>query len=398
MHVTQKEMTSRERVRAALSHQEPDRLPIDLGGTENTSIHMKAYRRLRRYLGLAEIEPAYLDVVQQIAAIDDDVIDRLGVDVRSASESQLRWSDVEGFAPKTPDGYLSFYDEWGIGWRMPVDGGWYFDMFHHPLSGAISKKNLDAYPWPDLFSSSVLLDIANLRNRILGIIASEQRAIALSQIGVTAGGPLELFTWLRGFEDAYVDLAADPALADQVIGKVVDIKIAYWEKLLYAVGDLVDVVVESDDLGGQDQLLIAPETYRRVVKSHHRRLFDFIHGRTDARVYFHSCGAVRPLIPDLIEVGVEILNPVQVSARGMDSGELKREFGRDIVFWGGGVDTQRVLGTGSPAEVKEEVKRRLDDLMPGGGFVFATVHNIQGNVPEENVVAMWEAVQEHGRY
>jgi uroporphyrinogen decarboxylase len=138
--------------------------------------------------------------------------------------------------------------------------------------------------------------------------------------------------------------------------------------------------------------------YRKQIKPHHKRLLDFIHSRTNAKLFFHSCGSIRPVIPDLIEIGVDILNPVQVNTAGMDSAELKREFGEDIVFWGGGVDTQRVLGTGTPGEVKDEVKRRLDDFMPGGGFVFATIHDIQGNVPEENVVAMCEALQEYGVY
>jgi uroporphyrinogen decarboxylase len=392
------DMTSRERVLASLDHREPDRVPVDLGGTENTSMHIKTYRRLRPRLGLPEVEPTYLDFVQQIALIDDDVVDRVGSDVRSASESELRWADIEGMTTRTDDGYLAFHDEWQIGWRMPVEGGWYFDMFEHPLSGTISVGDLDAYQWPDLFASSVLLDFGNLRKRIIDIAGREQRAVALSQIGVTAGGPLELYTWLRGFEDAYIDLVADQALAGRIIGRIADIKMAYWEKLLDAVGDVVDVVVESDDLGGQDQPLISPDTYRRVVKPHHKRLYDFLHQRTQAKVFFHSCGAIRSMIPDLIEVGVDILNPLQVSAAGMDSAGVKRDFGRDLVFWGGGVDTQRVLGSGSPRDVREEVRRRLGDLMPGGGFVFATVHNIQGNVPEENLIAMWETVREYGKY
>ena len=177
-----------------------------------------------------------------------------------------------------------------------------------------------------------------------------------------------------------------------------DCKLAYWEKALTEVGDVIDVAQIADDFAGQDGLLISPRSYRRLFKPRHKELFDFIHARTDAKIFFHSCGAIRAVIPDLIEVGVDILNPVQVSAADMDSTELKREFGRDIVFWGGGVDTQRVLRSGTPAEVRDEVRRRIDDLAPGGGFVFNTVHNIQGDVPAENIVAMWEALQEFGVY
>jgi uroporphyrinogen decarboxylase len=153
-----------------------------------------------------------------------------------------------------------------------------------------------------------------------------------------------------------------------------------------------------ETFAGQYRMLISPAMYRRIVKPLHRQLFDFIHARTKAKIFFHSCGAVRPVIGDLIEIGVDILNPVQVSATGMDSAELKREFGKDIVFWGGGVDTQGMYGTGTPQEVRDDVKRRIEDLAPGGGFVFATVHNIQGNVPPENIMAMWDALQEYGIY
>jgi uroporphyrinogen decarboxylase len=176
--------------------------------------------------------------------------------------------------------------------------------------------------------------------------------------------------------------------------RILEIKLEYWARMLPALGDAVDVVGEADDLGGQARLLFSPATYRALVKPLHRELFDFLHARTDAKVFFHTCGAVRDLLPDLIEIGVDILNPVQVSAAGMDTGELKREFGRDLVFWGGGVDTQRVLGSGAPAEVRAEVRRRIDDLAPGGGFVFATVHNIQPDVPAENILAMHAELRE----
>jgi uroporphyrinogen decarboxylase len=168
--------------------------------------------------------------------------------------------------------------------------------------------------------------------------------------------------------------------------------------VLADLGDDVDVVGEADDLGAQDRPLFAPRTYRALVKPLHAELFAFIRARTRARILFHSCGAIRELLPDLVEIGVDILNPLQVSAAGMATAELKREFGQDLVFWGGGVDTQGVLGAGSPGEVRTEVAARIRDLAPGGGFVFAAVHNIQANVPAENLAALWETVEEHGMY
>jgi uroporphyrinogen decarboxylase len=176
----------------------------------------------------------------------------------------------------------------------------------------------------------------------------------------------------------------------------VEWKSAYWERALRDVGDLVDVVVEADDLGGQQSLLLSPKTYRRLIKPRHQRLFGFIKKQAPVKVFYHSCGAIRPLIGDLIEAGIDILNPVQVSAAGMDPRELKREFGRDLVFWGGGVDTQQVLGTGNPQQVRDDVQRNVEALAPGGGFVFAAVHDIQANVPPENIMAMWEAWRDFG--
>jgi uroporphyrinogen decarboxylase len=180
--------------------------------------------------------------------------------------------------------------------------------------------------------------------------------------------------------------------------KIVELKMAYWETALQEAGDDVDVVGEADDFAGQFRTLISPAMYRRLVKPLHKKLFDFIHARTRARLFFHSCGAIRLVIPDLIEIGVDILNPVQVSASGMDSAELKREFGSALTFWGGGVDTQRVLGEGTPEQVRLDTRRRIADLAPGGGFIFAAVHNIQGNVPAENILAMWDTLQKYGLY
>jgi uroporphyrinogen decarboxylase len=181
---------------------------------------------------------------------------------------------------------------------------------------------------------------------------------------------------------------------------VCEIKMKYWAKALETVGENVMIVSEADDLCGQETTLVSPKMYRELIKPRHTRLFSFIKktAKTDVKIFYHCCGAVSSLIPDLIESGIDILNPVQVSAAGMDTRELKRLYGNDLVFYGGGVDTQRVLPTGTPAEVRDEVRRRIDDLAPGGGFVFNTVHNIQADVPPENIMAMWEALREFGVY
>ncbi|MFA0749475.1 uroporphyrinogen decarboxylase family protein [Fervidibacter sp.] len=227
-------------------------------------------------------------------------------------------------------------------------------------------------------------------------VRNEGRAFVLG--GISAG-MLEMGLWLRGFENFFCDLHENRSLAEAICDKILELKMRYWEKALSLLGDLVDVVQEGDDYGGQQGLLISPQIWREVFKPRLRQLFSHIKRcAPHVSVFFHSCGSIYEIIPDLIEVGVDILNPVQVAAANMDTKRLKREFGDCLTFWGGGVDTQRVLPRGTPEQVREEVKRRIEDLAPGGGFVFATVHNIQDDVPPENILAMWEAVQEFGRY
>ena len=382
-------MNSRERVKQALNHSEPDRVPFDLGGTVLTSIHHKSYRALREHLDMSKVEPRILDIFQQIVAVDDDLRERLKVDT-----SYLTTRSLAAFRSEIKEmpGYTYFYDEWGIGWRMPVDNGWYYDMFDHPLKDVESIAEIENYKWPNPFDPA----------RFIGMRAEAQYAAQVEQRAVCMGsfcsGIMEMAAWTRGFANYFSDFANNEILLAALMHKVMELKMAYWEVALREVGGDVDVVCETDDFAGQFRMLISPAMYRRIVKPLHKELFDFIHARTQAKLFFHSCGAIRPVIRDLIEIGVDILNPVQVSATGMDSAELKREFGKDITFWGGGVDTQGVLGNATADEVRHDTHKRIMDLAPGGGFVFAAVHNIQGNVPPENIMAMWETLQEYGTY
>lgn len=382
-------MDSRERLRLALNHQEADRVPLDIGGTHLSSIHVTAYKRLRRVLGLPDLEPRLMDVFQQIAIIDDDLRALWGMDVCYVSPNDA--STYQRIMLDLGD-YTGFYDEWGIGWKMPKDGGWYFDQFYHPLAGAQTLGEIEGHPFPDPDDPA---RYEGLKERLRYAAREKRQGVFL---GCMCSGILELAAWMRGFENFYADLITNEKLAVGLMRRVLEIKLRYWEIALHEAGEDVDVVAEADDLGAQLRPLISPATYRRLIKPLHKELFDFIHARTHAKLFFHSCGAIRPLIPDLIDAGVEVINPVQVSAVGMDSGELKREFGNDLVFWGGGVDTQHVLTEGTPEQVKADVRRRIEDLAPGGGFVFAAVHNIQGNVPPENILAMWDAWNKYGVY
>lgn len=386
-------MNSRERVLMALNHQEPDRVPYDMGGTVVTGIQAKAYSRLRKYLGLPEKEIVIIDILQQLARVDDDVMDRLGVDVRNISPRSTASFKIE--LKTTPDGnYSYFHDEYHIGWRMPIDGGLYYDMFDHPLIGEITAEHVDRYSLPDPLDPS---RFDGLREAARKVREEEQRALIVGNI---SAGIFELYLWTRGFKDGYADWAGNPELAKKILRKYSDLQLAYWEKMFDVMqGIPIDVVQMADDLAGQNGMLISPASYRRQLKPFHKEMFDYIHSKSGAKIFFHSCGSIRPLIPDLIEVGVDILNPVQVSAANMDSAELKREFGRDICFWGGGVDTQNAFDeTHTPEQVRADVRKRIEDFMPGGGFIFNTVHNIQGNVPPENIMAMWETLQEYGVY
>ncbi|UCH35493.1 MAG: hypothetical protein JSV65_03845 [Armatimonadota bacterium] len=381
-------MTPRTRLRLALAHKEPDRIPFDLGSSRVTGISLIAYHRLRRLLGLPDQEASVADLKQGLAQPHEDLLKHLHVDTRGLFPRPPRdWNPTL----RRDAGYRSFTDEWGITWSTPEDGGLYYDMTAHALGGPISLTEVRAHPWPNGADSSRLEGLAGDARRL----ADEGYGLVL--VGVTSG-VVEQSAWLRGFGDFYCDLAADPDLACAVMDAVLDVKLAFWGAALAEVGELAQVAVEADDLADQRGLVVSRDTYRRFIKPRHRRLFEFIHEHGEARVLFHSCGAVRELIPDLIEAGVDILNPVQVSAAGMDTAVLKREFGDALTFWGGGVDTQRVLPRGTAQEVRDEVRRRIDDLAPGGGFVFAAVHNIQADVPAENIEAMWQAMRECGVY
>jgi len=364
----------------ALAHREPDRIPFDLGSAGSTGIATGAAEALFRARGWDASRLWVGDLKQGLAGLDDEALSALGVDTRGIQRKP--GSGWKLRVDEDPEGTRRFTDEWGIGWRKTPDSR-YYDMASHPLAGVSSPEDIAAYPWPDPVDPVRLEGIAERAE----IIAHELECAAV--LGSIVVGVFEFSWYMRGLEAMFMDMALNPELAGALLDRVVDIKIAFWEKVLPLVAGKVSVVREGDDLGSQSGLLMSPEMYREIVKPRHRRLFSFIKDRCgDAKLFLHSCGAIRELIPDLIELGVDILNPVQVNAAGMDTAELKREFGSDITFWGGGIDTQKVLPYGSPPEVREEVRRRVGDLAPGGGFVFATVHNIQGDVPPENIEAM----------
>ena len=389
--MTNQTWTSRSRVAAALNHREADRVPYDLGGTILTGINQHAYRRLRAHLGLPEVPIEIEDKHQQLALVHEDVKARLLVDVWG-----LNPGGVPGATPPpwTEAGYHKMIDEWGIEWWMPVEGGFYFDMRRHPLAHIDTIAGLKQFHFPDPLHPARFEGLAARADELMN-----HRQVAYV-LGRNAPGIWEIALWMRGFENFYCDMVERPDFAEALMDIICEIKMKYWARALELLGPNVMIISEADDLASQDRLLCSPAMYRRFIKPRHTKLFAYIRqqAKVPVKIFYHSCGAVLPLLPDLIESGIDILNPVQVSAAGMDSKELKRRFGHDLTFYGGGVDTQQVLPHGTPQQVRDEVKRRIDDFAPGGGFIFNTVHNIQADVPPENIVAMWEAVREYGVY
>lgn len=380
--------TSSQRVRRALNHEEADHVPFDLGGTGLSTIHITAYQKLRRYMDLPAIEPHLAYKAEQLVKVDEDLAERLQTDIRPVIPGT-----AAGFQYVVRDegAYEAYTDEWGIGWHKPKDGGFYYDMYRNPLANANSLDEMRAHPFPDPLDDGRFV---NLRSQVKTAI-SKGKAVVLSG---PCSGIAEMYSWMRGFEQYYMDLALNQTFVAYMLDRLVEWKSAFWERALNEIGDLVDVVVEADDLGGQSSPLMSPQTYRNLIQPRHKKLFSFIKTLAPVKLFYHTCGAVRVLIPDLIDAGIDILNPVQISSPGMELEGLKQNFGRDLVFWGGGVDTQRVLGTATPEQIKEHVKQNIEVLAPGGGFVFAAVHDIQANVPPENIIAMWEAWQTNGIY
>ncbi len=374
-------MNSRERLLRALNHQEADRVPIDIG-TPVTSIHREAYIRLKEHLGLSDRGFEIIDKMQQVVRIEDAVIERFGVDTRQLFLKPARpWQTLE-------DGGL--IDEWGVKWKASA-GGHYYDMYENPLTEA-SIEDLDRHPWPD---PSDPRRVEGLAEEARGLYENTDSAIVLNGFGEAIFG---IPSWIRGHIQFYTDFIADPDFLNSFLDRMLDFAIGLARNALDAFGRYVHVVRISDDLGSEKGLIISPDHYRKFIKPRQEKLYRYIKEHSDAKILLHACGSIVEIIPDLIEIGVDALNPIQVSARDMDTRVLKREFGDRITFWGGGCDTQRILPFGTVEEVIEETRKRIRDLAPGGGFVFAPVHNIQYDVSAEKIVALYDTALEEGRY
>ncbi|MHC4214651.1 MAG: uroporphyrinogen decarboxylase family protein [Planctomycetota bacterium] len=385
--------TSFERVKTALEHREPDRVPFDLGGTMVTGININALRNLRKYLGLSE-DAQIRDRVTQMADTGEEIIERLKIDVKNVSPGAPSNPGLARDLGLQGDHYR-LIDEYGIGWQMPVEGGHYYDLYHHPLKDAQTVADVENYPWPDPDDE---VRYVNLKAGADRIVLDEKKAYVLGRMN---SGMWETAMWMTGYEKFFMDMLSNKKLVHAIMSKLLEIKMRYWEKALDTVGENVLVASCADDIGSQKGLLVSLELYKELIWPYHKKLFGFIKKKAKSRIYifFHNDGAIWETLPLLIEAGVDIMNPWQVNCTGMDdTRRFKKEYGKDLTIWGGSCDTQFVLPFGSEQQVRDETRRRIEDLAPGGGFIFAPIHVIQGHVPAENIMAWWQTLQEYGIY
>ncbi len=382
-------MTSRERLLTALDHQQPDRVPIDLGGNQ-TGIHKFAYQALLDHLGIAD-ELAIMDAVQQLAKPCEALLQRLHVDTRYIAAGAAGSFDGR-ILTGTRNGrtWHDLTDEFGVTWSMPSDQPLYMDISYHPLAHA-TTDDIRNYPFPRGDDPS---RFKGLRERAMHLRENTPYAVVSGISGVV----YETCWYLRGLETWFMDMVSQPEFCAALLDQTLKFWMDWFRLFLDEVGDLVDVIMIGDDLAGQTGPLFRPAFYREVVKPRQKQLVQYIRSRTKAKIWYHTCGACTEYIPDLIDNGVDILNPVQISAKGMEPRDLKARFGQQLTFWGGAIDAQHVLPTATPDKIRDDVRRNLEAFMPGGGYVFNNVHNIQAGVPPENVVALYDAACEFGFY
>jgi uroporphyrinogen decarboxylase len=406
-------MTSRERVLTAFGHKESDEVPIDFGGHRSSGIAAIAYARLRDYLGLPKKPIRVYDPIQQLAVIDDDVLERFGIDTTEMGRGfalQDRWWQDWTLPDGTPCQMPSWLKlercpgEWILLSRsgrkiarMP-DGALYFEQATFPFA---EQDDLSAIPqameetmWTAIASPPGPIvegpdGSKKLQEGAAQLRASSSRAI----IGLFGGNLLEIGQFLYRNDNFFMLLAAEPRRAEAFLDRLVEIHLEALERFLGSVGGLIDIVLFGDDLGMQSGPQISPDMYRSIFKPRHRKMWRRAKELAPVKVMLHSCGGIRELLPDLIDAGLDTVNPVQVTCAGMDAAGLKKDFGRDIVFWGGGCDTREVLPHGTPAAIRDHVRRQVDILAKDGGFVFQQVHNVLANVPPQNIVAMFDAVR-----
>ena len=414
-------MISRERLLLSLSHKEPDRVPIDLGATPSSNISAIAYNRLKKELGLLKNGTRVYDVCQQVVLPENEILDRFGVDVIDIAQAwntdDENWNETvlsdgsRALYPawfdfrKQPDGSMTAHLKDGTAAGMMPQGATYFDqlifpyMDGYPADYCSLEKDMVKVTW-SAFAHAPWDSAAEpgfweqLREKAIYLRENTDKALML----VCGCNLFEWGTFLRRMDNFLMDLLCEQGEVEKLLDALMAVHMKTLEKACRYVGDVVDIIRFGDDLGLDTGPFMKPDIYRKIFKKRHAKLCSYVKKHSSMKILFHSCGSLYKLLPDLIEAGFDIINPVQTSAADMEPKRLKKEFGSDIVFWGGGADTRKVLNRGTVQEVVEDVKRRLDIFMPGGGYVFNTVHNIMPDCPPENIIAMFEAVQKYGVY
>ncbi|MFC1613963.1 uroporphyrinogen decarboxylase family protein [Gemmatimonadota bacterium] len=405
-------MNSRQRVLAASDHREADRVPVDFSGHRSSGISAIAYARLRKHLGLEKKPLRVYDPIQQLAVVDPDVLDLFGVDTielgRGFALDDSLWVDW-----RLPDSTPCQMPAWALPERqrrewvirsaggrkiahMP-DGALYFEQSYFPFADSTDPVSpteaMKECMWTAVPSPPGPLVNGVSGEKLLAEGASRLReSTDRAILGLFGGSLYEMGQYLYRIDNFLMLLAGEPEEAHRFLDRVVEIHLAALEKFMGCVGQSIDVIVFGDDLGMQTGPQISPAMYREFFKPRHKLLWNRAKELGPVKVMLHSCGGIRELIPDLIEAGLDAVNPVQISCSGMDAAELKKEFGSEMVFWGGGCDTAEILPHGSVQAVADHVKRQVEIFSPGGGFVFQQVHNILADVPPENIVAMFSAV------
>jgi uroporphyrinogen decarboxylase len=389
-------MNSSERLDTALNHEEPDRVPYDIAGTTVTGISKKAFIKAMEYRGIStSYESKQIDPIQQIVTPVSETLRLLNSDTRRIGARRI--PDFEKIVTVTK-GIWELTDVWGCGWKMDESKDYYFNQYSYPMEQYSSiEEGLRNYKFPDLDKHSDLIrhDLSEQIRNIsdYGVIADRNCA-----------GLTETSLRIRGYENWYLDTMTDPKGVEKLFDLITEYKTAYWNLVIdYLIEnnlqERVNVISECDDLGTQTSTLLEPEYLRKTVIPRFGFLWSHIKKRLPhVKIFMHTCGSVRVLLPDLIEAGLDIYNPVQFTAANMELKGLKKDFGNDLVFWGGGMNTQSTLRNASPDKVRDEVKRILEIMAPGGGFVFTPVHNVQEDVPPENFWAMWDTLMEYGNY
>lgn len=382
------ELKSRERVMRALNHQEADRVPIDIGGMSNlTTLHRNSYKKLQKHFGQN-------DKLVITSSLSQSVLPGEWVRKRFKADCYplyITGPTKEQLNPNVDkDGAKWYMDEWGVKWKCPV-GGLYFDPVEPPLQDC-TLEDIEKYAWPD----------PNDRSKLFGLKDKAKDLYENTDYALVMGGPLYggIYVpcqYLLGYEEFFIKLLTEPEIVEAVMEKIVEYHIGQWNLILDEVGKYIQVVVLGDDLGTQNAPIMNPKVYREIIKPAQKKVANFIKSKADVKIIYHCDGSIREFLPDFVDIGFDAWNPIQVSAAGMDdTAYLKDKFGKDICFWGGSCDSQTVLSVKTPEDVREEVKRRVNDLAPGGGLVLSSIHNIQEDVPVENIIALYDAFYEFG--